>query len=127
MAGPTRYQPTDATTNPSLIYKAAMLPQFQHLVDDAITSAMEEPRGDYVVDDRARSHCRFVLSLIHFIPDSLTYSVPLFLNRPCDRALGGRGRADGADHRQRAAPRAPPRPPPPPAPPDFQERSDLLC
>jgi hypothetical protein len=32
-----------------------------------------------------RSHCRLVLPLIHFIPDSLTYSVPLFLKRQCDR------------------------------------------
>jgi hypothetical protein len=31
--------------------------------------------------------------LIRFIPDSLTYSVPLFLKRQCDRTLGGaRGR-----------------------------------
>jgi fructose-1,6-bisphosphatase I len=37
---------------------------------------------------RARSHCRFVLSPIHFIPDLLTYSVPLFLKRQCDRTLG---------------------------------------
>ena len=27
-------------------------------------------------------------TLIHFIPDSLTYSVPLFLKRRCDRTLG---------------------------------------
>jgi ataxia telangiectasia mutated family protein len=37
---------------------------------------------------RARSHCRFALPLILFIPDSLTYLVPLFLNRQCDRKLG---------------------------------------
>jgi MFS family permease len=37
---------------------------------------------------RARSHCRFVPPLIHFIPDLLTYSVPLFLKRQCDRTLG---------------------------------------
>ena len=36
----------------------------------------------------ARSHCRFVLLLIHFIPDLLTYLVPLFLKRQCDRTLG---------------------------------------
>jgi hypothetical protein len=34
---------------------------------------------------RARSHCRVVLPLIHFLPDSLTYSVPLFLKRQCGR------------------------------------------
>jgi hypothetical protein len=37
---------------------------------------------------RARSHCRVVLPLVHFIPDSLTYSVPLYLKRQCDRTLG---------------------------------------
>jgi hypothetical protein len=39
----------------------------------------------------ARPHCRFVLPLIHFIPDSLAYSVPLFLQRQYDRTLGERG------------------------------------
>ena len=52
---------------------------------------------------RARSHCRFVPPLIHFIPDSLTNLVPRFLKRQCDRTLPpggppwprvlGRGRA----------------------------------
>jgi hypothetical protein len=37
---------------------------------------------------RARSHCRFVPPLIHFIPDLLTRSAPLFLKRQCDRTLG---------------------------------------
>ena len=30
------YAPTDATTNPSLIYAAAQMPEYQHLVDEAI-------------------------------------------------------------------------------------------
>ena len=37
---------------------------------------------------RAPSHCRFVLPLIYFTPDSLTYSAPLFLKRQYDRTLG---------------------------------------
>jgi hypothetical protein len=37
---------------------------------------------------RARSRCRFAPPLIHFVRDSLTYSVPLFLKRQCDRTLG---------------------------------------
>lgn len=32
-----RLQPQDATTNPSLIYKAAQLPQYAHLIDNAIS------------------------------------------------------------------------------------------
>ena len=43
-------------------------------------------------DYRARLHCRFALLLIHFIPYSLKYSVPLFRYdtaiRQCDRTLG---------------------------------------
>ena len=30
------YTPTDATTNPSLIYSAAQMPQYQHLVNEAV-------------------------------------------------------------------------------------------
>jgi len=30
-----QYKPQDATTNPSLLYKAAQLPQYRHLVEDA--------------------------------------------------------------------------------------------
>ena len=37
---------------------------------------------------RARSHCRFALLAILFISYSLTYAVPLFLKRQCDRNLG---------------------------------------
>jgi hypothetical protein len=55
---------------------------------------------------RARSHCRFVPQLIHFIPESLIqYSVPLYtMGRQCDQTLGAprlqrgrRVRAPGAD------------------------------
>ncbi|MGH7197596.1 MAG: transaldolase, partial [Candidatus Omnitrophota bacterium] len=31
-----QYSPTDSTTNPSLIYAASQLPQYKHLLDDAI-------------------------------------------------------------------------------------------
>lgn len=36
-----QYQPQDATTNPSLIYKAAQLPQYRTLLSDAIASVGE--------------------------------------------------------------------------------------
>jgi transaldolase len=31
-----RLKPQDATTNPSLIYKAAGMPQYEKLIDDAV-------------------------------------------------------------------------------------------
>jgi hypothetical protein len=39
--------------------------------------------------NRARSHRRFARPPISVIPDSLRYSVPLFLKRQCDRTPGG--------------------------------------
>jgi hypothetical protein len=44
--------------------------------------------GGICGDVRARSHCCLAPPLIHFIPESLTYSVPLFLKRQCDRTPG---------------------------------------
>ena len=32
-----QYTPTDATTNPSLLFKAAQMPQYQHLVQEAVS------------------------------------------------------------------------------------------
>lgn len=40
-ASMTKFSPEDATTNPSLILKAAVLPEYQHLVDDAISYAVK--------------------------------------------------------------------------------------
>lgn len=37
-----KHQPQDATTNPSLLYKAAQMPEYQDLVDDAIAKGRSE-------------------------------------------------------------------------------------
>lgn len=41
-----KYKPTDATTNPSLLLKASILPEYQHLVNDAIDYAMSYPENE---------------------------------------------------------------------------------
>ena len=41
-----RYAPLDATTNPSLLLKAAALPHYQHLVDDAVAWAASTGRDN---------------------------------------------------------------------------------
>lgn len=40
------YKPQDATTNPSLIYKAAQMPQYRELVEDAVLFGQEKGSGD---------------------------------------------------------------------------------
>lgn len=41
-----QYKPTDATTNPSLLYTAAQMSEYQHLVDDAIQYAKGQSRWE---------------------------------------------------------------------------------
>ena len=48
------YKPQDATTNPSLLYKAAQMPQYRHLVEDAV--AYGKDRGD-----DANAHARWTM------------------------------------------------------------------
>lgn len=50
-----QHKPQDATTNPSLLYKAAQMPQYQELVDEAIAygrtqAANEDQRLDAIID-----------------------------------------------------------------------------
>lgn len=41
-----KYKPTDATTNPSLIYAASQMPDYQYLVKDAIKWAKAQAKND---------------------------------------------------------------------------------
>jgi hypothetical protein len=52
---------------------------------------------------RARSYCRFLLPLVHFTPDSRTYSVPVFMKRRCDRTPG-RGRRRSSERTRLSSP-----------------------
>lgn len=46
IAAIAHHRPQDATTNPSLLFSAAKMPQYRHLVDDA-TEAAQELGGDH--------------------------------------------------------------------------------
>lgn len=62
-----KYKPTDATTNPSLIYAAAQMPAYQGFVDDAVKHALglQGVEGRYQVGWLARPNewCFAVLAL----------------------------------------------------------------
>lgn len=63
------YQPTDATTNPSLVYAAAQLPQYQHLVDEAVEYGINraksvEARKAAILDRLAVVFGREILSIV---------------------------------------------------------------
>lgn len=42
-----KYKPTDATTNPSLLLQASQLPQYKHLLDQAVEYAKSQSRYFY--------------------------------------------------------------------------------
>ncbi len=52
-----KYEPTDATTNPSLIFQAAQEEQYQYLIDDAIRFGLQKTSNEE--------------TLLHFIMDKL--------------------------------------------------------
>jgi transaldolase len=63
------HKPQDATTNPSLLWKAARLPQYRGLVDDAIQAAKESDAAaadtvDEIIDQLAVAFGRRILELI---------------------------------------------------------------
>lgn len=65
-----KYRPTDATTNPSLLLAAAQLPEYQHLVQDAIdfgTSSdapSTEERLALIMDRLAVNFGKEILSIV---------------------------------------------------------------
>ena len=64
-----QYLPTDATTNPSLVYAASQLPQYQHLVDEAVEYGMtnatsKEARTALILDRLAVVFGREILSIV---------------------------------------------------------------
>lgn len=65
-----KYHPTDSTTNPSLIYAASQLPQYQHLVDEAIQYG-KKGKGD-VLD---KIFVNFGLEILKIVPGRVSTEV----------------------------------------------------
>lgn len=65
------YHPTDATTNPSLILAASQLPQYKHLITDAI-KAEKSKQLDSILD---RVFVAFGLEILKLIPGRVSTEV----------------------------------------------------
>jgi len=57
-----QYQPVDATTNPSLLYKAAQDPQYQHLVEDAVAAG--DGRLEIALDQLAVNFGKEIVGIV---------------------------------------------------------------
>lgn len=69
-----QFAPQDATTNPSLIYKAAQMPQYQHLVSDAIGWAKSQ-KGDTLKAAMLKLAVNFGREILQLIPGRVSTEV----------------------------------------------------
>lgn len=71
------YTPTDATTNPSLLYKAAQQPQYEHLLQDAIDYAVSRSTNieSRAMDMMDKLFVNFGAEILNIIPGRISTEV----------------------------------------------------
>ena len=71
-----QHQPTDATTNPSLLFKAAGMPAYKHLITDAIDYAQKNNRGGNMIElCIEKLAVNFGLEILKIIPGRVSTEV----------------------------------------------------
>jgi transaldolase len=71
-----QYQPLDATTNPSLLYKAAQMPEYRHLVEAAISSVKDRDL-DAIIEQMT---VNFGAEILKIIPGRVSTEVDAHLS-----------------------------------------------
>ena len=72
-----KYKPTDATTNPSLILAAANLPEYQHLIDDAILYGKKNGKSQKEILELSieKAFVNFGLEILKIVPGRVSTEV----------------------------------------------------
>ena len=72
-----KYQPQDATTNPSLILSASALPQYTPLIDEAITYAKAQSAGkaQHLIDAEDKLAVNIGLEILKIVPGRISTEV----------------------------------------------------
>lgn len=70
-----KYQPEDATTNPSLLLKAAQMEQYRHLADEAIAYAKDKAGDDWIELAMDRLAVNFGIELLKIVPGKVSTEV----------------------------------------------------
>lgn len=84
-----QYKPTDATTNPSLLYKAAQLPQYQDIVKSAISvgkskAQSQEEQTKIILDQFAVA---IGVEILKIIPGRISTEVDARLSFDCEGTI----------------------------------------
>jgi transaldolase len=70
-----RYSPVDATTNPSLLYKAAQLDAYRHLVEDAVAKGASAPPSERMSSTLDQMAVNFGVEILGIIPGRVSTEV----------------------------------------------------
>ncbi len=81
-----QYQPTDSTTNPSLIYAASQQSQYQHLIDDAIRYGRAKQQNTliHILD---KVFVNFGLEILKIVPGRVSTEVDARLSFDVDGSI----------------------------------------
>ncbi len=81
------FKPTDATTNPSLILKAAELPEYRHLIDDAINFGKQSKRQNIIEGIITKLFVNFGLEILKHVPGRVSTEVDARLSFDVEGSL----------------------------------------
>ncbi len=82
-----QYKPEDATTNPSLILKASLLPQYAELTQQAIGWARQQPHGEFLDNAIDKLSVGFGCELLKLIPGKVSTEVDARLSFDQDATI----------------------------------------
>ncbi|MGK4475589.1 transaldolase [Aeromonas molluscorum] len=84
-----RYQPTDATTNPSLVLKAAEIPEYAPLIDDAIAwaKAQSQDKAQQLIDAGDKLAVNIGLEVLKIVPGRISTEVDARLSFDTDASI----------------------------------------
>lgn len=84
-----KYRPQDATTNPSLLYHAAKMPSYRHLVDDATELAGKRGGGQEQMAEELIDNLSvlFGIEILKIIPGRVSTEVPARLSFDTDATI----------------------------------------
>lgn len=70
-----KHRPQDATTNPSLLFKAAQQPQYEHLVNNAIAHAKQFKPSEQLVEAMDKLAVNFGVEILKIVPGVVSTEV----------------------------------------------------
>ena len=84
-----QFSPEDATTNPSLVLKAAQLPQYKHLIESAINTAKQlgDSRHEQLINASDEVAVNIGVEILKYIPGRISTEVDARLSFDKDKCI----------------------------------------